>query len=58
MSKKEFKPCNVYHPSGIVKFAGNENNYNAYKNRGYLDAPQTEKEQPKTEKDAKNKKKN
>tara|TARA_R100000734_G_scaffold18977_1_gene17329 strand:+ start:1504 stop:1680 length:177 start_codon:yes stop_codon:yes gene_type:complete len=58
MSKKEFKPCNVYHPSGIVKFADNEDNYNAYKKRGYLDTPQTEKEQPKTEKDAKNKKKN
>lgn len=56
--KKEFKPCKMYHPSGIVRFARNEDVYNAYKKRGYFDNPEfKEKEQPKPKKDAKSKKK-
>lgn len=54
--KKEFKPCKMYHPSGIVRFARNEDVYKAYKRRGYFDNPEfKEKEQPKPKKDAKKK---
>ena len=54
--EKEFKPCKMYHPSGLVKFARNEDVYNAYKRRGYSDSLELkQKEQSKPKKDAKKK---
>lgn len=56
--KKEFKQCKMYHPSGIVRFAGNEDAYNAYKKRGYFDNPELkEEEKPKSKENGKSKKK-
>lgn len=37
MEKKEYKPKNMYHPSGVVRFANSEEECLAFEKRGYSD---------------------